>query len=70
MNEIVRSVEALQTTQASRLYTPANWKSGDDLLVPILYYPYTEDDLKNKPELEKQYYKKGALIWFKKNLRL
>jgi peroxiredoxin 2/4 len=70
MEEIVRSVEALQTVQASRLCTPANWEPGGDLLVPILYYPFTEEDLATKPEIEKDYYKKGALLWFKKNQKL
>jgi peroxiredoxin 2/4 len=70
MDEIVRSVEALQTAQATRLFTPANWEPGNDLLVPVLYYPYTEEDLAKNPEIKNQYYKEGSFIWFKKNRKL
>ena len=64
MDEIVRTVEALQTAYASQLLTPVNWEPGDDLLVP--HFPYTQAELQANPELEKQYYQVGALLWYKK----
>jgi peroxiredoxin 2/4 len=70
MEEIVRSVQALQTVQASRLSTPVNWVSGGDLLVPVMYYPYTEADLASNPEIKKEFYQEGVLIWYKKNRKL
>lgn len=64
MNEIVRIVEALQTTDAAKVLTPANWNKGDDVLVP--YYPYTKAQLAAKPELKDEYYNMGNRMWFKK----
>ena len=64
MNEIVRLVEALQTVTASKVLTPANWKKGDDVMVP--YYPYTKEQLAAKPELKDEYYSMGNRMWFKK----
>jgi peroxiredoxin (alkyl hydroperoxide reductase subunit C) len=34
-DELLRIVAALQTTSASKVMTPVNWKVGNDLLVPI-----------------------------------
>jgi len=34
MAEIVRLVDALQTTDKYKVATPANWKPGDDVIVP------------------------------------
>jgi peroxiredoxin (alkyl hydroperoxide reductase subunit C) len=64
MEEIVRIVQALQETEKSHVYTPANWKEGDDVLVP--YYPYTSDELAVNPELVDEFYQLGNRIWFKK----
>jgi peroxiredoxin (alkyl hydroperoxide reductase subunit C) len=44
--------------------TPFNWSPGDDVLVP--YPPYTDDELKNNPELKNQYYNVGEFMWYKK----
>lgn len=35
MNEILRAVIALQTTERHKIMTPANWSSGNDVLVPF-----------------------------------
>jgi peroxiredoxin 2/4 len=35
MNELLRIVIALQTTYSNNVLTPANWKPGNDLLVPF-----------------------------------
>jgi len=35
MNEILRAVIALQTTERNKIMTPANWNTGNDVLVPF-----------------------------------
>jgi len=65
MDEILRTVEALQTSQANNLYTPANWTPGDDLLVP--HFPYTREELAEEPEKFNEFYNIGTLLWYKKN---
>ena len=35
MNELLRTVIALQTTVRNNVMTPANWKAGNDVLVPF-----------------------------------
>lgn len=64
MEEIIRTVEALQTSYATNLLTPVNWVPGKDLLVP--HFPYTEKELATNPEIEKGYYQSGSLLWYKK----
>jgi len=64
MEEIVRIVEALKTTSADNVLTPANWNEGDDVLVP--YFPYTKEELAADPKLKDQYYNVGNRLWFKK----
>lgn len=64
MNEFVRLVEALQTTEEARVITPANWEKGDDVMVP--YFPYTKAQLIANPELKEEYYSMGNRMWFKK----
>lgn len=67
MAEILRSVEALQTSAESKMFTPANWSSGGDLLVP--FFPYTEAELAHDPSIENQFYQVGTLMWFKKSVK-
>ncbi|HSO85821.1 MAG TPA: redoxin domain-containing protein [Draconibacterium sp.] len=64
MNEIVRTIEALQATEQAKVITPANWKKGDDVMVP--YYPYTTEQLEANPALKDEYYNMGNRMWFKK----
>jgi len=64
MDEIVRIVEALQTVDQAKVLTPANWKMGDDVMVP--YYPYTKEQLAANPELKDEFYSMGNRMWFKK----
>jgi peroxiredoxin 2/4 len=64
MDEIWRTVAALQLTQKENVLTPYNWKPGDDVLVP--HQPYTADELKENPDLKNQYYSKGEFMWFKR----
>ena len=64
MEEIERTIAALQTADNTQMLTPADWKVGDDLLVP--HYPYTTQELVDKPELKDDYYSVGDRLWFKK----
>lgn len=64
MDEIVRIVEALQTVDQEKVLTPANWEKGGDVMIP--YYPYTKEQLAEKPELKDEYYSMGNRMWFKK----
>jgi len=65
MDEIKRTVIALQTTDEEMVYTPANWMPGDDVLVP--YFPYTEKDLEKNPNIADNYYNVGHLLHFRKS---
>lgn len=67
MAEILRSVEALQTASQQKLYTPANWSKGGDLLVP--YFPYTDNELAQNPGIADQYYQVGSMLWYKKSVK-
>jgi len=64
MQEIERILVALQTADREMVCTPANWKNGDDVIVP--HYPYTDDELAANPELKDDYYNVGGYMWFKK----
>ncbi|MCY1723528.1 redoxin domain-containing protein [Prolixibacteraceae bacterium Z1-6] len=63
MEEIVRIVEALKTTDEAKVLTPANWEKGDDVMVP--FFPYTKAQLAENPGIEKEYYNVGDRMWFK-----
>lgn len=64
MDEILRTVQALQIAKTSKLYTPTNWNPGDDLLVP--YHPYTDKELSENPDLLREFYNVGSFLWYKK----
>jgi peroxiredoxin 2/4 len=64
LNEVKRSLIALQTADRKKLLTPANWEKGDDLLVP--HFPYTDAEVAENPEIVNSYYQVGNLMWFKK----
>lgn len=64
MDEILRTVMALQLTEKENVLTPLNWNPGDDVLVP--HKPYTYEELEKNPELKNQYYNKGEFMWFKR----
>jgi peroxiredoxin (alkyl hydroperoxide reductase subunit C) len=64
MDEIKRTLIALQTADKNKLLAPANWNPGDDMLVP--HYPYTDKELEKDPSLKDQFYLTGNLMWFKK----
>jgi peroxiredoxin (alkyl hydroperoxide reductase subunit C) len=64
MHEILRTIEALQTTDEAKVLTPANWEKGHDVLVP--YFPYTNDQLAENPDIADKFYNVGNRMWFKK----
>lgn len=49
MDEIVRLVEALQTTDSNGVATPANWRPGDKVIVPP---PRTQDAADDRVKAE------------------
>jgi len=62
MNEIIRTVEALQTTKETLVFTPANWEKGDDVIIP--YSPLSREEA--AMDVQKDgYYQVGNRIWFK-----
>jgi peroxiredoxin 2/4 len=66
MDEIIRTVQAMQTAQASQLCTPADWNPGDDLIVP--HFPYTEEELIKNPKILNDYRNVGSFVWYRKRL--
>lgn len=64
IDEIVRVVEAMKMADKEKVLTPANWASGDDVLVP--HFPYTAEQVSNNPDIKDQYYSIGDRLWFKK----
>ncbi|KOH44247.1 redoxin domain-containing protein [Sunxiuqinia dokdonensis] len=64
ITEIERTILALQAADETNLLTPANWTTGDDLMVP--HFPYTQKDLAKNPDLKNEYYNVGDRMWFKK----
>ena len=64
IDEILRTVAALQLTEEENVLTPYNWEPGDDVLVP--HKPYSTEELEENPDLKNQYYNKGEFMWYKK----
>jgi peroxiredoxin (alkyl hydroperoxide reductase subunit C) len=64
MQEIERILVALQIADRELVCTPANWKHGDDVMVP--HFPYTDSELAANPELKDDFYNVGGYLWFKK----
>ncbi|NQU86006.1 MAG: redoxin domain-containing protein [Mariniphaga sp.] len=65
MDEVTRMVTALQLSQKENVLTPANWKEGNDILVP--HKPYYTNDLIENPDLKNQFYNVGDYMWYKKS---
>ncbi len=64
IDEIVRTIEALKMADNEKVFTPANWNSGDDVLMP--HFPYTAEQVKADPLVKEGYYSIGNRLWFKK----
>ena len=61
-DELLRMITALETTKASKVLTPVNWKAGNDVLVP--FAPGKDlAKVENPPE---GYYAPAWYMWFKK----
>lgn len=65
IDEILRTLKALQTTYKQSVMTPANWLPGDDVLIPSPSSAIEADKLKakNDPNLHEV----AWYMWFKKN---
>jgi len=64
IHEIVRTVEALQTTDSENVLTPANWNVGDDLIVP--FNPNSHKENADNSNVKDEYYSVGNQLWFRK----
>jgi peroxiredoxin (alkyl hydroperoxide reductase subunit C) len=64
LDEIKRTIQALQISEKEQVMTPANWKLGDDVLMKQI--PYSESDLIDNPGLKNQYYLVGINMWYRK----
>lgn len=63
MDELLRTLEALQTTYAqSNVVTPANWEPGKDVMVPSL----SQEDMELLGTAQSMYYKVAWFMIFKK----
>jgi peroxiredoxin (alkyl hydroperoxide reductase subunit C) len=65
IEEIKRLILALKTTDKEQVFTPADWQSGGDLIMP--YFPYTAEEASANPEIKNQYYSVGDKLWFRKS---
>lgn len=52
VDEFVRLVKALQTSDANAIATPENWKEGDDVIVPP---PHTTEDAASREDMGYDY---------------
>jgi peroxiredoxin 2/4 len=61
-DELVRMITALEKTHSDKVMTPANWKAGEDVLVPTI-----PNATASKEELESQgIYNLAWFMWYKK----
>ncbi len=63
-DEIIRLVQALQTTVKTDYFTPANWEKGNDVIVP--HFPYKKHEVEADPSIKDNFYQVGNRVWFKK----
>jgi peroxiredoxin (alkyl hydroperoxide reductase subunit C) len=64
-DELLRMISALQTTSASKVMTPVNWKAGNDLLVPVP----PKADASNNTAVSDGFYSPVWYLWFKKSVQ-
>jgi len=64
-DELLRIVNALQATSSNKYMTPANWTSGNDLLIKVP--PVTDQSTENVPA---GFYKLAWFIWYEKQQKL
>lgn len=63
LEEIKRTVIALQTARTHSVLTPVNWKPGDDVLLP---YPYSYDVNDSLQNMQNGYERLSWYMLFKK----
>ena len=61
-DEIVRMVTALERTKADNVLTPANWQSGDDVMIPAI----PKADASKEELASAGLYKLNWFMWYKK----
>lgn len=66
MNELLRAVNALQTTDNNRVLTPANWNTGKDVLVS---FP-VKSDMSAMNKESGEYYQFSWFMIFKKAVKM
>ena len=65
MQEVIRTVEALQFSDEQMVLTPANWNVGDDVITRGR--PFRLADYEANPEkYDKEYYNLEDMIWFQR----
>jgi len=62
IDELIRTVTALQTTESGKYCTPVNWKAGNDLIVPVP--PVSDPKASENPPAG--FYSPVWYLWFKK----
>jgi peroxiredoxin (alkyl hydroperoxide reductase subunit C) len=65
MDEILRTVVALQTSDKEKVLTPANWNEGDDVITQGRQYRLSDYEA-NPEKYDKEYYSLENMIWFKR----
>lgn len=63
-DELVRTITALHTADRNSVFTPADWRPGNDVLVPYLQNTALTEDT-NIPE---GYFKIAWFMWYKKGV--
>jgi peroxiredoxin (alkyl hydroperoxide reductase subunit C) len=64
IDEITRTIQALQTSDKNQVLTPADWRVGDDVLVPFTKYTGDQKDLVKKDDAS--LYMLTWYMWFRK----
>jgi peroxiredoxin (alkyl hydroperoxide reductase subunit C) len=64
IEEIERTVVALQTANDNAVYIPANWKPGSDVLVP--YLNSRDETVLSNNRNDPNYYEVAWYMWYKK----
>jgi len=65
LNEILRVLDALQLSDKKNVFTPVNWKKGDDVLIPSP--ASVEESKKLEQKKDPSLYSLDWYLWFKKS---
>jgi peroxiredoxin 2/4 len=61
-DELIRMITALQKSSDEHVMTPANWKAGDDVLIPTI----PKADASAQELAEEGFYNLAWFVWYKK----